>query len=137
MPHAGENSPKVLTFFGDLQIYATFLLIETIAIKMILAKTKTGENPSNWMKSMVLFVKTNSKLGFIMNEHSKKLPEDSTELIENMKSDSSNYEIYKTFCQIVDFILVIVTLIIFTLMFLSLFPKGFLTYSYDPIEYLS
>lgn len=55
--------------------------------------------------------------------------------MEKMKKSTENG--YLIFCRIMDVILFLSVLITFIAMFIALFPKGYLSADYDPIETLS
>lgn len=71
----------------------------------------------------------------LIKDSTEKLPEDISGLMENMKKPNENS--YFIFCRIINVLSFLATFIIFIAMFIALFPKGYLSVDYDPIESLS
>jgi hypothetical protein len=134
LPYPGDTIPKVFIFFGDLQYYSILLLVESLIIKSLLEST---EKPSVWMTNLTTYAKSNSFISVLAGDNTKKLPEDSEELIDNVEQEKSTNAVRKTFCRFVDRTLTVVTVVVFAFMFMSLFPRGYLSANYDPVESLS
>jgi hypothetical protein len=132
--YPGDTIPKIFIFFGDLQYYSILLLVESLIIKSLLEST---EKPSVWMTNLTTYAKSNSFMSVLAGDNTKKLPEDSEELIDNVEQEKSTNAVRKTFCRFVDRTLTVVTVVVFAFMFMSLFPRGYLTANYDPVESLS
>ncbi|KAG5676672.1 hypothetical protein PVAND_006490 [Polypedilum vanderplanki] len=134
LPYPGDMLPKVFIFFGDLQLYTLLLLIETLFIKAYLENL---EKPSEWIITITKFTKSNFILAAVLSENTKKLPENADDLIENVEHEKTAKEVRKSFCLLIDRTLTIITVVIFSFMFFTLFPKGYLSSNYNPIESLS
>lgn len=126
--------PTVLTFFEDLQIYATLLLIQSLILKGMLT---FSEKPPDWMTITINKITTAPLTGIFVEKTSKKLPEDAGELVEQIQQQATDKSIVENFVRLVDRSFIILTLVLFCLMFWTLFPKGYLSASYNPIEVLS
>ncbi|CAG9798693.1 unnamed protein product [Chironomus riparius] len=134
VPWCGDKTPKVLTFFDDLQIYGTLLLMQTIILKTILT---CSEKCPIWMTNSVLKINTFPLSQLLVKQSSLKLPENATELVEHVKQQASDKLVLQNFVRLVDRLFILLTLILFPFMFFSLFPKGYLSYGYNPTDILT
>lgn len=122
-----------MTFFTDMQIVTTVILIQSVIFSILL---DTTENPSAWLEKFNEAFKTNRFGSILIKSSMEKLPEDISGLMENMMTKPRE-NAYLVYCRIMNFISFLAVLITFTLMFISFFPKGYLSFDYDPIESLS
>lgn len=91
--------------------------------------------PSTWMEKINQTLTTNQIGEILIKDSVEKLPDDVSGLMENMKKPPENS--YLIFCRIINALSFFAALIIFITMFIGLFPKGYLSANYDPIESLS
>ena len=109
---------------------ATFLLIETIVVKMVMM---VNDKPAVWIQSVTTFA-TNNKVGEFVFTSSRPDPQDSSDLIEKLKLQSNDDVVWITFCRVIDRLLFLILFIIFITMFLVMLPKNYLSFNYDPLQ---
>lgn len=115
-----------------MQLITTAILVQSVMFRITL---DTHENSSVWVEK-INQIFTNNRMGEILTRDStEKLPEDVLGLMENLKKPAENS--YLIFCRIINILSFLAALIIFIIMFIALFPKGYLSVDYDPIESLS
>lgn len=93
------------------------------------------DTPSAWIAKINQIFSSNRVGEILIKDSTEKLPEDISGLMEKMQKQEENG--YLIFCRIVDVISFLSVLITFIAMFIALFPKGYLSADYDPIEMLS
>lgn len=72
-----------------------------------------------------------------MEQSSIKLPENATELVEHVQQQATDKSVVQNFVRLVDRLFTLLTLVLFSFMFFSLFPKGYLSYGYNPTDILT
>lgn len=132
LPYCGDSVPTVQTFFRDSQIIVTFLLVQTIAMKLLLAKSNTLQ-PYSWLQTSMNFATQNVVGEFLLTSTAPKV-EDPADLVERQKSLTGGDVIWMTFCKLLDRVLFIVLVFVYITMALSLMPTGYLNTKYDPID---
>lgn len=115
-----------------MQLVTTTILLQCVILGIIL---DTDQSAGTWIEKINETFMTNRMGEILINDASEKLPEDISGLMENMKKSPENA--YLVFCRIIDVISFLVVLVLFITMFIALFPKGYLSADYDPIESLS
>ncbi|CAO1304163.1 unnamed protein product [Diamesa serratosioi] len=130
IPHNGETLPNVVSYFRDSMLIATFLLIETIVVKVIMLAT---EKPPVWIQSTTTFA-TNNKVGEFLFTSSRPEPQDSSELIEKLQLQSNNDVVWITFCRIIDRLIFLILFITFITLFILMLPRNYLSFNYNPLE---
>lgn len=111
-------------------VATTLILIQSVILRMIMDKDET---PNAWIEKINQTFTANRLGGMLAKTPS--LPEDIPGLMENLyKSPESSY---LAFCRIIDFLSFLALLICFITMFIALFPKGYLSVDYNPLEMLS
>ena len=131
LPHCGDSVPSVLIFFRDSQIITALLLVESIVMKTLIAKS--DERPFLWIQSVVTSATSNRVGEFLLIPTSSKI-EDAADLVESVKKSSSDANIWAAFCKLVDRILFFVFLCLYLLMFIGLLPEGYLYAKFDSID---
>lgn len=109
---------------------ATFLFIESIAIKTIML---ANEKPAMWIQSITTFA-TNNKVGEFLFTSSRPEPQDSSDLIEKLQLQSNDNVVWITFCRIIDRSIFLILFITYVTMFVGLLPKNYLSFNYDPLQ---
>lgn len=117
-----------------MQIVGLIILLETFILYTIL--TQKSKAPI-WIKNLLLKIPDNRFGMILVGVNLKKLPEDVTELVENVQTETPDNVTYEKFCNIIDWISLIVIVIIFIFMYIAIFPRGYLSFNYDPIESIS
>lgn len=132
LPYCGDSVPYVMTFFRDSQIIVTFLLVQTIAIKLLIAKSNSLK-PYLWLQNSVTYATHNAVGEFLLTSTAPKV-EDPADLVERQKSLTGGDVIWMTFCKLLDRVLFVILVFVYFTMALSLLPTGYLNTKYDPIE---
>lgn len=109
---------------------ATFLLIETIVVQMVML---ASNKPAVWIQSITTFA-TNNKVGEFIFTSSRPDPQDSSDLIEKLKLQSNDNVVWITFCRVIDRLMFIILFIIFITMIFVMLPKNYLSFDYDPLQ---
>jgi hypothetical protein len=115
-----------------MQIITTIILIQCVIFRIVL---DSQDIPSAWVDKINQTFTINRMGEILIKTSTEKLPEDVSGLMENLKKPSDHS--YSLFCRIINVISFLAALIIFITMFIALFPKGYLSVDYDPIESLS
>lgn len=101
---------------------------------MIVAKSKT-ERPYLWVQTTVT-LSTRNRVGEIFLSPVSRKVEDAADLVESVKTLSSDEVVWLTFCKFIDLVAFALLTCIYFIMAISLLPEGYLKLSYDPIETL-
>lgn len=107
--------------------------MQTIILKAVLL---CSEKCPAWMTNTILKINTFPLSQLFLEQSSIKLPENATELVEHVKQQASDKLVVQNFVRLVDRLFILLTLILFPFMFFSLFPKGYLSYGYNPTDIL-
>lgn len=132
LPFCGDSVPNVLTYGRDSQIIGTFLLVQTIAIKLLIANSNTLK-PYLWLQSFVNYATQNAVGEFLLTSTAPKV-EDPADLVERQKSLTGGDVIWMTFCKLLDRVLFAILVFVYIIMLLSLMPTGYLNQTYEPID---
>lgn len=132
MPYPGDEIPNVVKFFTDLQIVATIILMQSVIVNIISTSKQT---PSDLVEKINQIFARNRI--FVITKPDEKLPQDVSALMEGLNKQMTTENVHMTFCRIIDCFCFLFSLITFVIMFWSLFPRGYMSSSYDPIETLS
>lgn len=134
MTFPGDEIPNVVKFFLDLQIVTTIILIQSVILNVI---STSPHQPSDYVEKFNQIFTKYSLGEALTNPAEKQLPQDVSALMKNLTRKPSRESVYLIFCKIIDCFCFICTLIIFIFLFMSLFPKGYLSFNYNPIDVLS
>lgn len=132
MPFPGDKIPNVVNFFLDLQIATTIILIQCVIVNVI---STSPQKPSDYVEK-INQIFTKSAIGEALTKPAEKLPQDVSALMDNLNRKPSRESVYLIFCKIIDSFCFVCALITFAFLFTSLFPKGYLSYNYNPIDVL-
>ncbi|CAO1375370.1 unnamed protein product [Diamesa hyperborea] len=130
IPHNGETLPNVVRYFRDSMCIATFILIETIVIQMVMM---ANDKPAVWIQSITTFA-TNNKVGEYFFTSARPEPQDSTDLLEKLKLQSNDRVLWITFCRVIDRLIFLILFIIFITMFIVMLPKNYLSFNYESLQ---
>ena len=75
--------------------------------------------------------------GLLVEETTSKIPEDAGELVEQVKQNLTDVAVVQNFVRISDRFFIILIIILSSVMFWLLFPKGYFSSDYDPMDILS
>jgi len=89
------------------------------------------------MTNIILKINTFPLSQLLVEQSSIKLPENATELVEHVNQQATDKSVVQNFVRLVDRLFTLLTLILFPFMFFSLFPKGYLSYGYNPTDILT
>lgn len=132
LPYCGDSVPNVLTFGRDSQIIVTFLLLQTIAMKLLIAKSNTLK-PYSWLQTSVTYA-THNVVGEFLLMSTAPTVEDPADLVERQKSLTGSDVIWMTVCKLLDRVLFAVLIFVYVVMVVSLMPTGYLEQKYDPVD---
>lgn len=116
-----------------MQIISTLILMQSIIVNII---STSFQKPIELIEKFNQIFTTN-RIGEVIAKPLENLPQDVSTLMENLNKQTAKENILMTFCRIIDCFCFLLTLITFSIMFWSLFPKGYLSSDYDPIETLT
>lgn len=132
MPFPGDEIPNVVKFFLDLQIVTTIILMQSLIVNSI---STSPQKPSDYVEKFNQIF-TKNALGEALMKPAEKLPQDISTLMDDLNRKPSRESVYFLFCRIIDCFCFICALITFAFLFMSLFPKGYLSNNYNPIDVL-
>lgn len=127
--------PNVEIFFRDSQLITAFLLIVTILLRKLIARSSSQRNYL-WIQATVSFATSNRVGDFLLAPMAPEI-NDVDELVESVRKLSTNETICLNFCKLIDRVIFLALSLVYILMASSLLPKGYLTANYDSIESLS
>lgn len=133
MPWHGSGIPNVGKFFLDLQIVATIILIQSIIVNIF---STNSQKPIDLIEKFNQIF-TRYRFVEVIAKPVDKLPQDVSALIEDLNKQTTKENIRMTFCRIIDCFCFLLAFITFVTMFWSLFPRGYFSSNYNPLETLS
>jgi hypothetical protein len=132
LPYCGDSVPKVLIFFRDSQVISALFLIETLAVQSLI---KQSDRPHSWISSVVFLVTTN-RVGEVLLAPTTSKIEDVGDLVESVRKNAADINVWLAFSKIIDRFLFFVFLILYLVMFVALVPEGYLAATFSPLEVL-
>lgn len=101
-------------------------------MRLLVESSKT-KKPHLWLQTTVTYATSNRVGEFLLTPSTPKI-EDAADLVESVKTSSSDEIIWEAFCNLIDRILFAVLAICYFFMIVSLLPEGYFAMKYDPIE---
>lgn len=121
MPSNGDTVPTTLLFFRNSTIITAFLLCLTVILKLI---NKYDEKPAQWIESFTTLFTGKMAYGNIIFG-ARRASEDSSLIIQNLKSLTKDSLIWCTFSNIIDKLVFTIVVITYFCMVIMLLPKGY------------